>query len=52
MLAEIYVKALLVDEDLADQVWEQWNADETDNEAACIVWMYIGFIRNRSPFVT
>ncbi len=37
---------------LADQVWELWNAGETNNEAACIVWMYIGFIRNRSPFVS
>jgi len=25
MLTEIYVEALLVDEDLADQVWEAWD---------------------------
>jgi hypothetical protein len=25
MLAEIYIQALLVDEELADLVWEAWN---------------------------
>ena len=25
MLIEIYIEALLVDEDLADQVWELWD---------------------------
>ncbi len=25
MLTEIYIEALLVDEELADQVWELWN---------------------------
>ena len=33
MLTEIYIEALLVDEELADQVWEAWYAglplDET-----------------------
>ena len=38
MLTEIYIEALLVDSELADQVWETWNAGETDNEAACIAW--------------
>jgi len=27
MHTEIYIEALLVDEDLADQVWEAWDAD-------------------------
>jgi hypothetical protein len=26
MLAEIYIEALLVDEEMADQVWEAWDA--------------------------
>ncbi len=26
MLTEIYIEALLVDEELADQVWEAWDA--------------------------
>ena len=25
MLTEIYIEALLVDEELADQVWEAWD---------------------------
>ncbi len=25
MLAEIYIEALLVDDELADQVWEAWD---------------------------
>jgi len=28
ILTEIYIQALLVDEELADQVWEAWDADE------------------------
>ena len=26
MLTEIYIEALLVDEELADQVWELWDS--------------------------
>ncbi len=36
MLTEIYIEALLVDEDLADQVWGAWDADELNNAAAYI----------------
>jgi hypothetical protein len=36
MLAELYIEALLVDEDLADQVWELWNAGVITGELA--VW--------------
>jgi len=32
MLTEIYVEALLIDEDLADQVWEAWDKGEIDGE--------------------
>ena len=28
MLTEIYIEALLVDEELADQVWEIWDKEE------------------------
>ncbi len=31
MLTEIYIEALLVDDDLADQVWEVWDAGEIDD---------------------
>ncbi len=41
MLTEIYIEALLVDEELADQVWESWHAGETDDETTCIPWMLI-----------
>ena len=41
MLTKLYVEALLVDEDLADQVWGLWNAREVDCEAAYIAWMLI-----------
>jgi hypothetical protein len=32
MLAEIYIQALLVDEELADQVWEAWDKGEIDDQ--------------------
>ncbi len=31
MLTEIYIEALLVDEELADQVWDEWDAGEIDD---------------------
>ena len=31
MLIEIYIEALLVDEELADQVWEAWDAGEIND---------------------
>jgi len=41
MLTEIYIEALLVDEDLADQVWQAWDAGEIDDLAACWAWWAI-----------
>jgi predicted nucleic acid-binding protein len=41
MLAEIYISALLVDEGLADQVWEAWDKGEIDDAIACTAWMII-----------
>ena len=41
MLTRIYIEALLVDEEAADQVWESWNAKSLNNGAACIAWMTI-----------
>ena len=34
MLTEIYIEALLIDEYLADQVWEAWDKGEVDDQAA------------------
>ncbi len=38
MLTEIYVEALLVNEDLADQVWEAWDAGEIGEVNAWWAW--------------
>ncbi len=47
MLTEIDIEAL--DEELADQVWEAWDADEADDQTACIAWMLIaGLVFRRS----
>ncbi len=41
MLTEIYIEALLVDEELADQVWEVWDAGETHDQVAWLAWWLI-----------
>ena len=38
VLTEIYIEALLVDEDLADQAWEAWTKREIDEQVA---WLSI-----------
>ena len=41
MLTEIYIEALLVDEERADEVWEIWDAGKLNDVAAYIAWMLI-----------
>ena len=41
MLTQIYTEALLVDEGLADQVWEDWDKGEIDDLTACLSWWLI-----------
>ena len=41
MLTEVYIEALLVDEDLADQVWELWNVGVIGDELAGTTWLLI-----------
>ena len=41
MLTELYIEALLVDEDLADLVFEAWQADVIDDDTACLSWIQI-----------
>ena len=41
MLTEIYIEALLVDEELADQVWEAWDSKLASDECAFLAWMLI-----------
>ncbi len=47
MLTEIYIEALLVDEELADQVWEAWHKGVADDETVCIAWMLIAASRQQ-----
>ena len=42
MLMEIFIEALLVDEKLADQVWEVWDKGEIDDSTAALIWWRIG----------
>jgi len=39
MLTEIYTETLLVDEELADQVWDAWDVGEIDDFSAAIAFM-------------
>ncbi len=41
MLTEIYIEALLVDEELADNVWEAWDAEVIGDLPAFLVWWCI-----------
>ena len=48
MWCEAYIEALLVDEELADEVWEVWDAGEIDDQIAWIAWLLIaGLISHR-----
>ncbi len=38
MLTEIYIEALLVDEGLADQVWELWKAGVITDDLVASAW--------------
>ncbi len=42
MLAEIYMEALLVDEELADQVWEACIVRELKDSSAYAAWLSNG----------
>ncbi len=47
MLTEIYVEALLVDDELADQVWEAWySGDMSDAVAAWAWWLIVRPLNN------
>ncbi len=38
MLCDVYIEALLVNEELADQVWEVWDMGEIDDQVAWLGW--------------
>ena len=44
MLTEIYIEALLVDEELADQIWEAWEKGEINDQVAWLAWWLIALI--------
>ncbi len=51
MLTEIYIEALLVDGELADQVWAAWIVEKLTDGAACIAWSLIaGLVSRRNHF--
>ncbi len=39
MLTRLYIAALLIDEELADQVWEAWDKGEIEDHTACAGWL-------------
>jgi len=41
MLTEIYLEALLVDEELVDQVWEAWDIGFIPDDLAVIAWWLV-----------
>ena len=41
MLTDIYIEALLVNEELADQVWEAWDKGEISDFWAAWAWWTI-----------
>ena len=41
MFTEIYIEALLVDEELAYQVWIAWDSGGINNQLAGIAWILI-----------
>ncbi len=43
MLTEIYISSLLVDEELADQVWELWDTGQIDDVCALLAWLTLAY---------
>ena len=41
MLTKMYIEALLIDEDLADQVWDAWYSGLADDLTAFLAWLMI-----------
>ena len=41
MLAELFIEALLIDEELADLVWEAWDVGLIPNEMVALAWLLL-----------
>ena len=50
MLTQLYIDALLIDEDLADQVWEAWDKGRIDDQVALLAWCLIGTLLAHRAF--
>ena len=50
MLSELYIEALLFDDDLADQVWDLWDRGVIDDELAAIAWLPIVTFSLKNPY--
>ena len=50
MLTELYIEALLVDEELADQIWYMWDAGVIDDQLAAIAWLLTATSCAFSPY--
>jgi len=50
MLTQIYTEALLVDEDLADQVWEAWDKGDIDDQVAWLAWFVMSQNQSRYSY--
>jgi hypothetical protein len=49
-LTELYIESLLVDDDLADQVWYMWDVGVIDDELAAIAWLLIVTFSLKNPY--
>ncbi len=49
MLTETYIQALLVNKELADQVFEAWDKWEIDDLIAWYAWLLVCFSRYAMP---
>ena len=47
MLTEIYIEALLVDEELVDQVWQAWDAGLIPDNLAAMLWLLLSLRRSK-----
>ncbi len=52
MLTAIYIEALLANEELADQVWEAWDAENVSDAQAEIFWSLIVLAAQSSATTT
>ena len=49
MLTELYIEALLVDEELADSVWEAWDAGVINDKLAALAWLMLATWASAPP---